>query len=105
MKLLCRRRHSRHYYDLYKLALSPVREAAFTNLQLLKDVVDFKKRFYPSAWSQYDLATPGSFKLLPATKRQINNVDRDYEDMRIMLFGEAPRFSSILSTLKLILDS
>jgi len=93
-------RHSRHYYDLYKLALSPVREAAFTNLKLLKDVVDFKKRFYPSAWARYDLAIPGSFKLLPATKQQINNVDRDYEDMQIMLFGEAPRFSSILSTLK-----
>jgi hypothetical protein len=51
-KAVIPQRHSRHYYDLYKLALSPVREAAFTNLKLLADVVDFKKRFYPSAWAR-----------------------------------------------------
>lgn len=40
-------RYSRHYYDLYKLAHTPFRNSALTDLDLLKDVVEFKERFYP----------------------------------------------------------
>src|SRR5258707_291617 len=58
-------RHSRHYYDLYKLAGSAVRASALAQTGLLRDVVTFKQRFYPSAWTRYDLAVPGAFKLLP----------------------------------------
>jgi len=39
-------RYSRHYYDLHKLAESPVKRSALTDLALLRSVVDFKKRFY-----------------------------------------------------------
>lgn len=40
-------RYSRHYYDLHnKLAESPVKLSALTDLALLRSVVDFKKRFY-----------------------------------------------------------
>jgi hypothetical protein len=53
-------RYSRHYYDLYKLAVSRVRASALANLRLLPDVVAFKQRFYPSVWARYDLAVPGS---------------------------------------------
>lgn len=59
-------RYSRHYYDLHKLAESPLRKAAMTQLKLLQDVVAFKQRFYPSSWARYDLAVPGTLKLLPA---------------------------------------
>lgn len=40
-------RYSRHYYDLYCMANSPVKEAAFRNLELLEKVVLFKEKFYP----------------------------------------------------------
>ena len=62
-------RYSRHYYDLYKLAVSRVRAVALADPKLLADVVAFKQRFYPSAWARYDLAVPGSFRLLPRPKR------------------------------------
>ena len=52
-------RYSRHYYDLHKLAGSPVRDAALRNLPLLQDVASFKRRFYPSAWASYETAWPG----------------------------------------------
>jgi hypothetical protein len=42
------KRYSRHYYDLHKLALSPVKGSAFERHKLLSDVVEFKERFYPS---------------------------------------------------------
>ena len=46
-------RYSRHYYDLYRMAATPVKEAAFSRLDLLKKVVDFKMKFYPRAWAKY----------------------------------------------------
>lgn len=58
-------RYLRHYYDLYRLAASAVKERALSDVKLLEDVVAFKSCFYPSAWARYDLAKPGSFRLIP----------------------------------------
>ncbi|MGJ5820100.1 nucleotidyl transferase AbiEii/AbiGii toxin family protein [Paludibaculum fermentans] len=92
-------RHSRHYYDLCKLAMSPVRDAALANLNLLRDVVEFKQHFYPSRWALYHLALPGSFKLLPAGTGQLRELEQDYEQMQMMLFGDPPSFPTMLATL------
>jgi hypothetical protein len=81
-------RHSRHYYDLYKLALSPIRGNALADIQLLRDVVEFKTKFYPAAWARYDLATPGSFRLLRADVEYVARLEKDYREMQLMLFGE-----------------
>lgn len=48
--LLMPQRYSRHYYDLYCMAISPVKEKAFVHLDLLQKVVNFKMKFYPRAW-------------------------------------------------------
>ena len=93
-------RYSRHYYDLYKLAVSRVRVSALADTKLLQDVVAFKQRFYPSVWARYDLAVPGTLKLLPATPSQIRDLERDYEEMQVMLFGAVPEFHNILEELK-----
>jgi hypothetical protein len=93
-------RYSRHYYDLYKLAVSRVRASALADPRLLRDVVAFKQQFYPSAWARYDLAIPGSLKLLPTTPSHVEGLAHDYEDMRVMLFGEPPDFQDILDELK-----
>ena len=37
--------YSRHYYDLHKLAGSPVRDAALADLALLQDVVSFNQDY------------------------------------------------------------
>jgi hypothetical protein len=94
------KRYSRHYYDLYKLALSQIRDAAVVKLDLLADVVEFKKRFYPSQWARYDLAVPGTFKLLPDEVEQLKNLAQDYDDMQVMLFGDSPSFASIVEVLR-----
>jgi hypothetical protein len=93
-------RYSRHYYDLYKLAVSPVRGPAFAQSSLLQDVVVFKRRFYPSAWARYDLAAPGTFKLLPTAQSQLADLERDYQEMQVMLFGKAPDFGALLDELR-----
>ena len=60
----------------------------------------FKQRFYPSAWARYDLAVPGSLKLLPATPSQVKELGQDYEEMQVMLFGAPPQFRDILVELR-----
>jgi len=91
-------RYSRHYYDLCKLAGSPVKDSALSNLALLEDVVAFKERFYYSSWARYDLAKLGSFRLHPPEK-QIPALARDYREMQDMFYREPPEFSVVLHTL------
>jgi len=91
-------RYSRHYYDLYKLARSSVKDLALSNHKLLEDVVSFKQRFYPSAWARYDLAQLGSFRLIP-NQAHLVELEKDYREMAVMVFGEVPAFDAILRTL------
>ncbi len=92
-------RYSRHYYDMAMMAAAPVKAAALADLALLADVVAFKARFYPRSWAQYDQAKPGSFKLVP-TGNVLSAVQKDYVQMRNMIFGRYPAFDEIMSTLK-----
>ena len=69
------------------------------DLALLRDVVAFKQRFYPSRWARYEDAQPGTFKLIPAAER-IAELRRDYHDMEMMIFGDVPTFDDITDTLR-----
>lgn len=91
-------RHSRHYYDTAMLTLSPVKPRALADQELLKRVVRHKSGFYYSRWARYDLAVPGTFRLVPPEHRQ-PDLRRDYQAMLAMLFDEPPSWDWILSTL------
>ncbi len=92
-------RYSRHYYDMAMMANSPVKAAALADLALLEDVVAFKQRFYPRSWAHYDLARPGTFKLEPSGKVLVS-VEKDYAQMRNMIFGRYPGFDEMMETLR-----
>ncbi len=92
-------RYSRHYYDVHRLAASPIAEAALHDLALLHTVVEFKQRFYPRGWARYDLAAPGTLKLVPSDK-VLNDLEKDYRAMKTMIFGETPHFTDILASLR-----
>lgn len=91
------RRYSRHYYDLYCMSKSPVKEKAFEHLDLLHKVVDFKMKFYPRAGARYQEAVPATLKLLPPAYR-LDALLEDYTAMRNMLYGEIPSFETIMET-------
>jgi hypothetical protein len=91
-------RYSRHYYDVAMMAARPVKQEAFGELDLLAAVVKHKQTFYASAWAQYPLAVPGTFKLAPAGSR-IQALRQDYREMGVMIFGEPPPFDQIVETL------
>ena len=92
-------RYSRHYYDLAMMAASPVKDAALADLALLEDVVIFKQRFYRRPWAHYDQAKPGTLRLLP-TGHVLAAVEKDYVQMRNMIFGRYPSFDEIIGTLR-----
>jgi hypothetical protein len=83
------------------MGCSTVKDAAFSDLGLLKDVVAFKELFYYSSWARYDLAKPGSFRLCPPPG-QIAALRRDYKEMRDMFYREPPDLTTILGTLLLL---
>jgi hypothetical protein len=65
---------------------------------LLKDVVQFKERFYYSSWARYDLARPDTFFLaLPAG--QTSALARDFRAMRDMVHREQPGFGAMIDGL------
>jgi hypothetical protein len=81
-----------------RLAGSDVRMRALDDLKLLQNVVDFKQRFYPSAWAKYEDAQPGTFRLLPESPR-LQELRKDYRDMSEMIYRDAPTFDEIISGL------
>ena len=91
-------RYSRHYYDLAIMAKSPVKDEALSDMQLLKEVVEFKKKFYPSAWANFDEAKQGTLKLVPPSYR-VKELQKDYKAMGGMIFSKKLSFDEIIEIL------
>jgi hypothetical protein len=91
-------RYSRHYFDVATMAQRPLKKEALDDLLLLAAVVRHKRVFYPAAWAKYELAAPGTFRLVP-TDARIKALRQDYREMSVMIFGETPEFDSVLETL------
>lgn len=88
-------RYSRHYYDLYCMSKSSVKERALADSDLLARVVAFKDKFYHCPWARYDLAKRGTMRLM-LPKHNVAKLWEDYEHMQNMIFGEKPDFDTIL---------
>lgn len=91
--------YSRHYYDVCRMARSAVKQNALADLELLRAVTAFKDKFYHRGWARYDLAVPGTMKLVPP-EHVMRAVKQDYEDMRFMIFGERPAFEDMMEAIR-----
>ena len=90
--------YSRHYYDLFHLANSSIKTSAFSDLELLNDVVRFKQQFYLCPWAKYEEAVPGSFRLVPP--EHINKqLASDYDKMHAMIFETPPMWDEIINSM------
>ena len=94
-------RYSRHYYDMYRMAMSDVRDRAFSSLDLLQKVIEFKQKFYPRSWARYDEAAAPTIKLLPPDYR-MTALAADYAAMRDMLYGDVPMFGTIVDAIAVL---
>lgn len=92
-------RYSRHYYDVYKIAQSNIKQIALAQLPLLDEVAQFKKQFYARSWARYDEARAGSIRLLPAPHSD-EILRKDYMNMKQMIFGDYPQWDNILQLIE-----
>lgn len=95
---VAKERLSRHYYDLYKLAGTDIAAEAMKRMDLLERVIEHKTVYFRSAWAHYGTARPGGFRLLPPENRA-PVLRRDYERMKVMIFGEPPTWDEIVEGL------
>jgi len=91
-------RFSRHYADTAALARHPIADRAVHDHELRQRVVMWKGQFFGSTWANYDLAKPGTFKLVPPESR-LAALRNDYDAMRAMYLSEPADFDRILAIL------
>lgn len=88
-------RFSRHYADTAALANHPVAIRAINQHGLRNRVVLWKRHFFGSSWANYDLAKPGTFRLVPRAER-LSTLERDYQSMRDMYLTQPISFDDVL---------
>ncbi len=92
-------RYARHYSDMARLLQHPRAAAMLSDYELCARVVAWKSRVFARQWARYELAQPGSFKLLPSEAR-IPELSRDYSEMRPMFMTPPPAFGAVLDQLR-----
>jgi len=91
-------RSSRHYADTAALARHSAAMRALEQHALRDRVVAWKGQFFGCSWANYDLAKPGTFRLVPPAGR-LPELRRDYQAMRDMYLAEPLTFDEVLSVL------
>lgn len=94
-------RYSRHYADVATMSQAQVVKDALADINLLKNVTMHKDMFYHCGWAKYNLAVPGSFRLIP-TQERLSAIRRDFRDMTPMFFSVPPTFDEILEQLSVL---
>lgn len=90
--------YSRHYADVAAMALRPEIEGAINDSALRERVVAWKSRFFARSWARYDLAVPGTFRLVPSVER-FPELKRDYSEMQDMFLEPPVPLESVFETL------
>ena len=78
-----------------------LKASALGKMELLDNVVLFKKKFYPRSWANYDSAVRGTLKLIPQD-HTLNAMQKDYAAMQEMIFGRRPSFEKIITSLNVL---
>lgn len=94
-----RTRMSRHYYDVGEMVDSSIYGKAIQNIDLLIKVAEHKALFFKDSKAHYDLAKPGTLRLVPLDEHLVLLND-DYRQMKEMFFEDPPSFESVLKKLK-----
>ncbi|MTV37044.1 nucleotidyl transferase AbiEii/AbiGii toxin family protein [Duganella radicis] len=88
-------RVSRHYYDVHQLMQAPLAAAWQTDHELATDCAHHARLFFGSADLGLDVAVPGAFTLTPSPAMR-QALEKDYEAMAGMVFGDVPQFDAVL---------
>jgi hypothetical protein len=92
-------RVSRHYYDLYKLVKAKVVDTSSEQLTLARNCQRHSSLFYPTPGVDISKAVPGTYDIVPDPALR-TWLERDYDQMAVMIFGPVPKFGDIISELE-----
>lgn len=94
-------RLSRHWYDLFMLANSWVVADALARIDILENVIEYKKAFFNASYAHYDLCLSGNLKLIP-DQENLNALKKDFIKMKEAgMFSKEPEsFEEIINHLK-----
>lgn len=93
------KRYSRHFYDIFQLIKNGVGDESLLHLDVLQKVVDFKKKFYPCKWAEYDEVMKGNCRLV-CSDEAMEVYQKDYSIMQSMIYGDRTDFDIITACLK-----
>lgn len=95
-------RQARHWSDFSKLARHDVCDIALAQIEVLAAVAAHKERFFHRSFSRYDLAKPGTIRIVPSHKL-IPFLKDDYQTMvnARFFYSTPPDFEAILEDLRL----
>ena len=88
-------RVSRHYYDVHQLMQAPMAARWQSDHALAIDCAHHARLFFGSADLGLEMAVPGRFTLTPSATMK-DALERDYEAMAAMVFGDIPRLEAVL---------
>lgn len=91
-------RYSRHYYDVYRMTVAGVHEAASLDTELITAVRGAAIAFFPQTKARYEEFQVGSIRIVPSDAT-LDALRRDYDAMRDMIFGSVPAFTAIVAAL------
>ena len=94
-------RYARHYYDLYQMSRSDVKEKAFARKELLDQDIKFKLKFYYAKNASYETAKIGTMRLVPC-EEAIKELSIDYDHMKEMIYGHKPSFTEIMESIAVL---
>jgi nucleotidyltransferase AbiEii toxin of type IV toxin-antitoxin system len=90
---------ARHWSDVAVMSAAERFKDEKLSLDLLKQVIAFKKIYFPANWANYDTAIPGTLNILPNRSLQ-EIVKKDYQQMEEMFPGKPLSFDEILAKLE-----
>lgn len=94
-------RVSRHYYDVHHLMQADQASRWLADRTLALDCARHARLFFGSADLGLDSAAPGTFTLVPRAAMR-DALEKDYEAMAGMAFGEVPPLPDVLASVQRI---
>ena len=85
--------------DLFLAAAARLGSRAVTDLAMAANCTRHERMFFKRAGT--DTAVPGSFALVPPAA-MLDQLRRDYEAMRVMIFGEVPIFQAVIDSIAVL---
>ena len=94
---------SRHWSDAAVMSADGRFTDEKLSLDLLRQVIEFKKTYFAAGWAHYETAMPGTLRIVP--NESLEKVLReDYKQMREMFWDTPVSFDEVLALLKMLED-